>query len=137
MSHILEHDSDDDQSSQDTEYHSESGSELKKKQIIFVIPDEEFTFLNIWFPLPYNFPKLYLILKEVMSNIDDALLKPYVWEHSITEIPDNALGYIITHFNVQRVSHSIREFPRLELEQVYHSTYIDTSQYIKLQHLIT
>ena len=89
------------------EYHSESGSELEQKHIILVNPDEEFMFLNIWFPLPYNFLKLYLILKEVMSNLDDALLKPYVWEHGITKIPDNALGYIITHLNVQRVSHSI------------------------------
>ena len=110
---------------------------MEKKQIIFVSPDEEFMFLNIWFPLPFNFPKPYLILNEVMSNLDDALPKPYVQEHSITENPDNTLGYIITHFNVEEVSHHIREFPRLELEQVYYLTYIDTSQYIKLQHLIT
>ena len=107
MSHILEHDSEDDQSSQDTEYHSKSGSESEKKQIIFVSPDEEFTFLNIWFPLPFIFPKPYLIMNEVMSDIDDVLPKPYVWEHSIAKNPDNALGYIITHFNIDEVSHSI------------------------------
>ena len=90
-----------------TEYHSKSGSELEQKQITLVNPDKEFMFLNIWFPLPYHFPKLYLILKEVMSNLDDALPKPYVWEHSITKIPDSALRYIINHFNIERVSRSI------------------------------
>ena len=109
------------------EYHSESGSELEMKQIIFVSPDEEFMFLNIQFPLPFNFPKPYLVMNEVMSNLDDALPKPYVREHSITKNPDNALSYIITHFNIDEVFHSIREFPRLKLEQVYYLTYIDTS----------
>ena len=136
MSHISEQSSEDDQSSQDTEYHSESGSELEKKQIIFISPNREFMFLNIQFPLPFNFPKLYLTLNKVVSNVDDALPKPYVREHSIAKNPFNALGYIITHFNIHEVSHSIWEFPRLELEQIYYSTYIDTSHYIKLQHLI-
>ena len=119
------------------EYHSESGSESEMKQIIFVKPDEEFTFLNIRFPLPFNFPKLYLILNEVVSNLNDALPKPYVWEHNIAEIPDNTLSYIITHFNIDEVSQTIREFPRLKFEQVYYLTYINTLCYIKLQHLIT
>ena len=74
------------------EYPSKSGSKSEKKEIILVNPDEEFTFLNIRFPLPFNFPKLYLILNEVVSNLDHALLKPYVWEHSIAEYPDNALA---------------------------------------------
>ena len=127
MPHILEHDSEDDQSSHDMEYHSKSGSKSEKEQNFLVNPDEEFTFLNFWFPLPRNFPKPYLILKEVMSNLDDALPKPYVWEHNITKDPDNALSYIISHFNSNEVSHSIQEFPRLELEQVYYLTYIDAS----------
>ena len=136
MSHISEQHSEDNESSQNTEYHSESGSESEKKQNIFINPDKEFTYLHIWFPLPFNFPKLYLILQEVVSNFD-ALPKPYVWNNNIAEDPDSALRHIITHFNIEKVSQSIQEFPRLELEQVYYSTYIDTSGYIKLQCLIT
>ena len=118
------------------EYLSESGSESEKKVIIVVNPDDEFTYLHIWFPLPYNFPKPYIILHEVMSNLDYALLKPYVQNYDIMEDPDKALHYIINHFSIKRVLQSTRDFPRLKLKQVYYSTYIDTSQYTKLQHLI-
>ena len=135
MSHISEHDSKDNKSSQDTEYHSESGSELEKEQNILVNPDEGFTYLHIQFPLPYNFPKPYLNLQEVVPY-SDALPKASVQNTNIAEDPDSALCYIITHFSSNEVSQSIREFPRLELEHLYYLTYIDTSWYTKLQHLI-
>ena len=109
------------------EYHSESGSESEKKCKILINSNEEFTFLNIRFPLPHKFPKLYIKLNEVISNLDDALPKPYEWTHDIAEDPENTLAYIITHFNIGRVSRSINSFPKYEYDQVYYSTYIDTS----------
>ena len=118
------------------EYHSKSEPESEEKQIILINPNEEFTFLNIRFPLPRHLPKPYIKLNEVILNLDDALPKPYVWTHNIAKDPQNALGYIICHFNIDRVSHSIWDFPKLEYEQVYYSTYIDTSQFLPLQHLI-
>ena len=109
------------------EYHSKSEPELEEKQIILIDESEEYTFLNIQFPLPYQFPKPYLMLNEVISNLDDALPKLYVWTHNIAKDPQNSLCYIIHHFNIDRVSHSIQEFPQLEFDQVYYSTYIDIS----------
>ena len=115
------------------EYHSELEHKSEKKQIILVNTNEEFTFLDIWFPLPHVFPKPYITLNEVMSNPDDALLKPYVWMHHTAKDSDNALAYIITHFNINRVSWSIHSFPKYKYDQVYYSTYIDTSQFLPLQ----
>ena len=71
-----------------------------------------------------------------MSNPDDALPKPYVCSHDSIKDPESALGYIIHHFNIDRISHSIQEFPNLKFEQLYYSTYIDTSQYLSPQRLI-
>ena len=119
------------------EYLSKSGSKLEKKEIIVINPDDKFTYLHIQCPLPCNFPKPYIILHKVVSNLDHALLKLYIHNNNIVEDPDKALHYIMHHFTIKRVSQSIWDFPRLELEQVYYSTYIDTSQYTKLQHLIT
>ena len=128
MSHSLEHDSKEESSQNDTEYHSELEHQSEKKQIILINQDEEFTFLYIRFPLPCQFPKSYITLNEVMSNPEDALPKPYVWTHNIAEDPENALAYIIIHFNIDRVSRSIHSFPKYKYDQVYYSTYIDTSQ---------
>ena len=132
MSQASEHDSNEQSSSQNMEYHSES----EEKQIIPVNDSEGYTFLNIQFPLPYKFPKMYLVLNKVMSNIDDALPKPYVRTQDGIKDPDHALGYIIHHFNIDRVSHSIQNFPQYDFDQVYYSTYIDTSRYLSLQFLI-
>ena len=127
MSHISEQDSEDSELSQDTEYISESGTESETSQISLPHPEQGYLLLNVQFPMPYTFPKPYLTLNEVESKLDDALPKPYIREHNIAEDPDEALSYIINHFNINAVSQSIREFPRLEFEQVYYSTYIDTS----------
>ena len=134
MSQSSENSVEEESSENDTEYHSESEHKLDNKQIILVNSDEEFTFLNIWFPLPHEFPKPYIMLNEVMSNLDDALPKPYEWTHSKAEDPENALTYIITHFNINRVSRSIHSFPKYKYVQVYYSTYINTSWFLPLQH---
>ena len=136
MSQSLEHDSDEQSSSQNMEYHSELESKSEEKQIILIDDSGEYTFLNIRFPLPYEFPKAYLVLNEVVSNLDDALPKPYIYTHDSIEDPSSALGYIIRHFNIDRVSHSIQNFPQYKSNQVYYLTYIDTSQYTSLQCLI-
>ena len=123
-------------SSQDMEYHSERESKLEEKQISLIDDSEEYMFLNIRFPLPYEFPKVYLVLNEVISNLDDALPNPYVCTHDSIKDPDNALGYILHHFNISRISHSIQNFPNLKFDQVHHLTYIDTFWYLSLQCLI-
>ena len=81
MSQPLEHNSNRSSSQTDTEYHFELESELEEKQVISIDESEEYTFLNIQFPLPYQFPKPYIMLNKVMSNLDDALPKPYEWTH--------------------------------------------------------
>ena len=136
MSQPSEHSSDGSSSQTDTEYHSKLESESEERQIIPINDKEGFTFLNIQFPLPYQFPKPYIMLNEVMSNLDDVLPKPYEWTHDSVKDPKSALTYIITNFSINHVSRSIREFPKLEYKQVYYSTYIDTSQYSSLQCLI-
>ena len=127
MSCILEQDSKDNKSSQDTEYISESEPESEEAQGILSEIDQEYLLLDIQFPLPYTFPKPYLTLNEVALMLDNALPKFYVLEQHITGDPDEALSYIINQFNIDRVSQSIRDFPRLDFEQVYYLTYIDTS----------
>ena len=133
MSQSSEHSSNETSSQEDMECHSESESELEEKQIIPIDYSAGFMFLDIWFPLLLQFPKLYLRLQEVISNIDDVLLKPYEWTHDCVKDPKSALAYIITHFNIEKVSNSLRAFPKLNYNQVYYSTYIDTSQYTTLQ----
>ena len=107
MSQSLEHRSDETSSQADMEYRSELEPESEEKQVILINKSEEYMFFNIQFPLPYQFPKPYLMLNEVITNLDDALPKPYVWTCNIAEDPQNTLGYIICHFNINRVSHSI------------------------------
>ena len=81
--------------------------------------------------MPYTFPKPYLTLQEVIDNASDQERNP-----DIDEDPDKALRYIINHFNIDVVSKLIQQYPEYLFEQVYHSTYITTSQYDKLQKLI-
>ena len=133
MSQSAEHSSDDESSQTNMEYLSRSELESERKQIILVGKDEEFTFLNIWFPLPHEFPNLYIQLNEVMTNIDHVLLKLYDQVQHIAEDPEQALGYIIHHFNIDRISQSLHTFPNYMYDQVYYSTYIDTTRYLSLQ----
>ena len=53
----------------------------------------------------------------------------------ITDIPGDpnwALGYILHHFNIDRVSCSIRAYCPYHLDQVYYSTYVEPSRYCSL-----
>ena len=53
----------------------------------------------------------------------------------ITNISGNphwALGYILYHFNIDRVSRSIRAYRPHHLDQVYYSTFIEPSRYKSL-----
>ena len=50
-----------------SEYHSGEESEPDRTQIILVNHEEEFTFLNIRFPMPWSYPKPYIQLKELMK----------------------------------------------------------------------
>ena len=128
---ISEHNSEDNESSQDTEYHSKSGIKSESGDYTFSNVDQRDSILNVQFPMSYKFPKPYMTLQEVIDNALDQ-----EWNPNIYKDPDEALHYIINHFNIKIVSHSIQRFPEYSFEQVYHSTYITTSQYEKLQWLI-
>ena len=113
-------------------HHKEPESE--RQQIILVNHNEEFTLLKIRFPMPLEFPYPYIQLNKLMSTIDHVVPKSYDWIQNITRDPQCALGYIIHHFNIDRVSQSIHTFPNYMYDQVYYSTYIDTSWYTSIQH---
>ena len=131
MSHISEHDSEDNESSQDTEYHSESGTKSEQGDYTLSNPDQKDNILHIQFPMPYTFPKLYLTLQEVIDNTLDQIRNP-----DIGEDPDEALHYMINHFHVDEVADLIRSFPHYTFEQVYYSTYVETHRFTRLQYLI-
>ena len=128
MSHISEHSSEDNESSHDTEYHSESGNELETGEYTLSSPDQ-------WnsFPMPYTFPKPYLTLNEVLKFDETS---DHVQNNIIAEDPDEALHYIINHFHVDGIAKSIRTYPDLNFKQVYHSTYIEPRRFTRLQFLI-
>ena len=144
MSNILEHesenvsspgtseiDSTDESLSGDLEYHSGEESAPDRMQIILVNHEEEFTFLHIRFPMPLPYPKPYIQLKELMITVDT----PSESYDRITDIsgnPHRALGYILYHFNIDRISRSIRAFRPYQLDQVYYSTYVEPSRYKSL-----
>ena len=53
----------------------------------------------------------------------------------ITDIagnPHRALGYILYHFNIDRISRSIRAYRPYHLDQVYYSTFVEPSRYKSL-----
>ena len=103
MSRISENDSEDNASSQDMEFHSESGIESETGDYTLSNMDQRDSILNVQFPMPLTFPKPYLTLKEVLDNASD-----HVQNQNITEDPDEALRYIINHFNIKIISQSIR-----------------------------
>ena len=134
MSHSSEHDSDENESSQDTEYHSEkrnseSGNESETGDYTLSSPDQWNSILHVRFPMPYTFPKLYLTLNEVLKFDETS---DHVQNNNIAEDPDEALRYIINHFHVDGIAKSIRNFPELNFEQVYYSTYIEPRCFIRL-----
>ena len=131
MSRISENDSEDNESSPDTEYHSESGTESETGDYTLSNPDQKDTILHVWFPMPYTFPKPYLTLQEVIDNTSDQK-----WNPNMEEDPDEALRYIINHFNIDKIADWILITPHYAFEQVYYSTYVDPCQFKHLQELI-
>ena len=114
-----------------SEYHSGEESEPDRTQIILVNREEEFTFLNIRFPMPRSYPKPYIQLKELMTTVDT----PSETYERVTDIsgnPHRALGYILYHFNIDRISRSIRAYRPYHLDQVYYSTFVEPSRYKSL-----
>ena len=138
MLHSSEHGSDENESSQDTEYHSErkdseSGNESETGEYTLSTPDQWHSILHVRFPMPYTFPKPYLTLNEVLK-FDGTL--GLTRNDIIAEDPDEALRYIINHFHIEGIAQSIRSFPELNFEQVYYSTYIEPRCFTRLQQLI-
>ena len=107
-----------------------SSQELSQKQVKSHL-DQGYLLLNVWFPMPYTFLKPYLTLNEVLHSTS-----PHVRNQNIAKDPDEALCYIINHFNIKTISHLIQKYPEYSFKQVYYTTYIDTAWYPRLQHLI-
>ena len=132
MSNTSEYNSGDETSqSRSLEYHSGEEPELDRTQVILVNRDEEFTFLNFRFPMPHPYPHPYIQLSELMTTVEIA---PETYDR-ITNIPgdpNRALGYILHHFNIDRVSRSIQAYRPYHLNQVYYSTYVEPSRYHSL-----
>ena len=131
MSNTSEYNSDDESSQGDSEYHSREESEPDRTQIILVNHEEEFTFLNIQFPMPWPYPKPYIQLKELMTTVDTPS-ESYDRITNIAGNPHRALGYILYHFNIDRISRSIRAYHPYHLDQVYYSTFVEPSRYKSL-----
>ena len=123
--------SDDESVSGESEYHSGEESEPDRTQIILVNHEEEFTFLNIWFPMPLSYPKPYIQLKELMTTVRTTS-ESYNRITDISGNPNRALGYILYHFNINRISRSIRAYRPYHLDQVYYSTFVEPSRYKSL-----
>ena len=132
MSNTSEYDSEGESSqSGSSEYLSGEEPENDRMQIILVNREEEFTFLNIRFPMPSPYPHLYIQLKELMTTVTTTL-ESYDRITDICGNPHRALGYILYHFNIDRVSRSIRAYHPYHLDQVYYSTYVVPSQFKSL-----
>ena len=131
MSNTLEYDSGNESSLGNSEYHSGEESEPDRTQIILVNHEDKFTFLNVRFPMPLPYPKPYIQLKELMTTVET----PSESYDRITDIsgnPHRALGYILYHFNIDRISRSIRAYRPYHLDQVYYSTFVDPSRFKSL-----
>ena len=131
MSNTSEYNSKNESSQGSLENHSEQESEPDRTQIILVNREEEFTFLNIRFPMPLPYPKLYIQLKELMTTVNTTP-EQYNRVTNLSRNPHRALGYILYHFNIDRVSRSIRAYRPYHLDQVYHSTYVEPYRYRSL-----
>ena len=91
-------------------------------------------FLNIGFPMPHTFPNLYIQLNGLLAHVDAVTPKLYDQIEDIARDPQCALAYIIHHFNIERISKGLHTFPNYVYDQVYYSTYIDSSRYNTLIH---
>ena len=81
--------------------------------------------------MPSPYPHLYIQLKELMTTVTTAP-ESYDRITNISRNPHRALGYILYHFNIDRVSRSIRAYRPYHLDQVYYSTYIEPYRYRSL-----
>ena len=82
--------------------------------------------------MPQPYPHPYIQLSELMTTVE---LAPESYDR-ITDIPgdpNQALGYILHHFNIDRVSRSIRAYCPYNLDQVYYSIYVEPSRFNSLQ----
>ena len=131
MSNTSEYDSEGESSQGSSEYHSGEESEPDRTQIILVNREEEFPFLNIRFPMPLPYPKPYIQLKELMTTVETTS-ESYDRVTDIAGNPHRALGYILYHFNIDRISRSIRAYHPYHLDQVYYSTFVEPSRYKSL-----
>ena len=132
MSNTSEYDSENETSQcGSSEYHSREEPENDRMQIILVNCKEEFTFLNIRFPMPSPYPHPYIQLKELMTTVTTTP-ETYNRITDISRNPHRALVYILYHFNIDRISRSIRAFRPYHLDQVYYSTYVEPSRYKSL-----
>ena len=132
MSNTSDYNSEETSQSGSSEYHSGEEPENDRMQIILVNRQEGFTFLNIRFPMPSPYPHPYIQLKELMTTVTLAS-ESYERITNISGNPHRALGYILYHFNIDRVSRSIRAYRPYHLDQVYYSTYMKPSQFQSLQ----
>ena len=131
MSNTSEYESEGESSQGSSEYHSGQESEPDRMQIILVNREEEFTFLNIRFPMPLPYPKPYIQLQELMTTVE-ITSELYNRITDISGNPHQALGYILYHFNIDRVSQSIRAYHPHHLDQVYYSTFVEPTRYKSL-----
>ena len=131
MSNTSEYNSEEESSQGNSENRSKEESEPDMTQIILVNREEEFTFLNIQFPMPIPYPQPYIQLKELMTTVTTTP-ELYDWITDISRNPHRALGYILYHFNIDRVSRSIWAYRPYHLDQVYYSTYVEPSRYKSL-----
>ena len=114
MLHHMEYVSKNDESSQnDTEYHSESGSELEEG----TTASEEDTFLSIQYPSLPHFPTPYL----------------HNWD---SRDSDQALKCITKHFNPESITKSLKSFPDLSHNFISSNTFVDPTQSTLLEHYI-
>ena len=81
--------------------------------------------------MPSPYPHLYIQLKELMTTVT-MTLELYDRITNISGNPHRALGYILYHFNIDRVSRSIQAYRPYNLNQVYYSTYVEPSRYHSL-----
>ena len=81
--------------------------------------------------MPTSYPHPYIQLSELMTTVKIAS-ESHDWITDIPGDPNRALGYILHHFNIDRVSRSIRAYHPYHLDQVYYSTYVDPFRYCSL-----
>ena len=83
--------------------------------------------------MPLTFPEPYIQLNKLMTTVDHVVPKSYTGLQHIAKDPQHALAYIIHHFNIDKVSKSLCNFPNYIYDQVYYSTFIDTTWFLSLQ----